>query len=307
MHNIPHAFGLRHLRAFVAACDERHVGRAAARLNLTQPAVSKILTELEAIIGQRLLERGRLGTRPTARGEAFLLQARKALDAVSAAGARVVDDDLPQPGVRLGVLPTVAPAVVPGLVALFGARHPGVGFVVMTHTNAELLALLRQGAIDVAVGRMSDPGATAGLLFELLYLEGLSIGVRPGHPLLALPSVAPEHLPGYRLVVCTAGTVPHRNTEALFGAHHLRLPANCIETLDAAVAAAIVRQSDAVWVAPTATIRSAPALECRAVSGSGATSLEAVGLFRRIDAVASPETDSVVACIREVAGQISPS
>jgi DNA-binding transcriptional LysR family regulator len=292
-------FGLRHLQAFVAACDERHVGRAAGRLNLTQPAVSKTLSELEAIAGHKLLQRGRLGTRPTPRGEAFLNHARQVVDAVIAARAALADHPPVQPVVRLGILPTVAPSLAPPVIELFQAQHPSVGVVIVTRTNAELLNQLREGLVDLAVGRMSDPAATSGLTFEVLYLDGLSIAMRPEHPLSGFTSVSLVQALAFPLVVCSAGSAPHRNTEALFGIHGLKLPTNCIETLDVAVATEIVKGSDALWIAPASTVRRITALEGRSVSGADRTGIEAVGLFQLIGARASRETETLAGCIRQ--------
>jgi DNA-binding transcriptional LysR family regulator len=293
-------FGLRHLRAFVAACEEGTVGRAAARLNLTQPAVSKILSELEAVVGHRLLDRGRAGTRATARGEAFLAEARKALEAMRAARALLEDDAPAQAVVRLGVLPTVAPALVPPAAARFRDLHPGVGLVIVTRANAELLSLLRLGDLDLVIGRMADPSATAGLTFELLYLEGLSIGMRRGHPLADVSPPSLRQVLDYPLIVCASGSVPHRNTETILGLSGLRLPANCIETLDVALAARLVETTDAIWLAPTGAVRAVGDLHSHEIGRTAQAGAEGVGLFRRIDSPQRLQTEALVGCIREV-------
>lgn len=307
--NNPHRTDItvRHLQAFVAACDEHHVGRAATRLNLTQPAVSKTLSDLERIVGLKLLERGRRGTRPTPRGQAFLVQARKAVEAVSAARNAVSEHTRSQSVVRLGVLPTVAPALVPNVVTTFQQTHAGVGLVIVTRTNAELLELLHKGDIDVAVGRMSEPAATAGLTFELLYLDSLSLAMRKDHPLARTRPLTLAQALAFPLVICNAGSAPHRNTEALFGMHGSRLPTNCVETLDVATASRIVRESDAIWIAPTSTLRAIDGLTTVAVSAPGHTATEAVGLFRRLAVPAAPETEALARCLRVSAGSLHTS
>jgi DNA-binding transcriptional LysR family regulator len=289
----------------VAACDERHVGRAAARLNLTQPAVSKTLSDLEAIVGHQLLERGRLGTRPTPRGEVFLPHAREVVDAVMAARTAVTDEAPVQPVLRLGILPTVAPCLVPPVFSLFQARYPNVGIVIVTRTNGELLSQLHDGSVDLVVGRLSDPATTSGLTFEVLYLDGLSIAMRPDHGLASFTSIDLMQAVSFPLVVCSSGTAPHRNTEALFGVYGLKLPTNCLETLDVAVATEVVRNSDALWVAPASTARAASGLVSRRLRGSDATGTEAVGLFRRIDSRVSRQAEDLAGCIREAAKSLA--
>lgn len=300
--SVASAIRLRHLHAFIAVCEERHVGRAAVRLTLTQPAVSKTLSELEAIVGHRLLLRGRRGSHPTDRGETFLRHARAVIDALSAAGAALAGSRVGQPVVRLGVLPTVAPALVPGAIGRFRLVHNDVGLVVFTKGNADLLDLVRGGLVDVAIGRMSDPASTSGLTFELLYLEGLALAVRRGHPLAGGTVVDLARVLDFPLVICTAGTVPHRNTEALLGAHGLRVPANCVQTIDVAVASCIVEQSDAVWIAPCGAVQAMGGLEPLRIQGADAAgTTEPVGLFRRIDSVPGAETQALIDCLREAA------
>ena len=77
---------LRHLHTFVAVAQQGTLGRAAETLNLSQPALSKTLNELEQLTGTRLFERGRLGAQLTLVGEQFLTHAVKVLDALNTAG-----------------------------------------------------------------------------------------------------------------------------------------------------------------------------------------------------------------------------
>src|SRR6202012_1628269 len=78
---------LRHLTCFVVVAQERTLARAAARLHLSQPAVSKTLAELEELAGRRLVERGRAGTQLTPAGEEFLRYAVDVTQALEAAAA----------------------------------------------------------------------------------------------------------------------------------------------------------------------------------------------------------------------------
>jgi DNA-binding transcriptional LysR family regulator len=231
------------------------------------------------------------------------VHARKAVEAVAAARDAVEEPARAQSVVRLGILPTVAPTLVPEALAAFHAACPDVGLMIVTRTNAELLSLLRGAELDVAVGRMSDPAATAGLTFELLYLDGLALGMRGGHPLLADRPFALARTLAFPLVVCNAGSAPHRNTEALFGTHGLRLPGHAIETLDVATASRIVRGSDAIWIAPTSAVRAADGLVIIDTDAPAHTGTEAVGIFRRLSEPALAETEALIASLRSsVAG-----
>ncbi len=233
---------LRHLRCLVAVAQERHLARAAERLALSQPAVSKTLSELEALVGTRLVERSKAGRRGvqglTAAGEQLLAHALRVLEALDASAQAVA----PAAGgrierLRIGALPSVAPALLPMALARLRDSRPSVQIVVKSAANPTLLDELRAGELDLVVGRMSDPRLMGGLSFELLYTEPLVFAVRAGHP-LALKAASVQAVLAYPLVVYGEGTIPRHNTESFLSARGLALPANALQTLDVAVARA---------------------------------------------------------------------
>ncbi|MFD6895255.1 LysR substrate-binding domain-containing protein [Rhodococcus sp. NPDC060086] len=241
---------LRHLTCFVAVAHERHVGRAAERLHLTQPAVTKTLNELELLAGTKLLDRGRHGAIPTAAGERFLDHAERVVHAFDTAVAGLAGaGESEHAAVRIGALPSAASVLLPAVLGELRERHPELDIRLRTGANTELLAALRAGDVDVMIGRMSDPATMQGLSFELLYAEALAFVVRPGHPLVSTRATFPE-MCEYPLVVSAAGTVPRHHTDVLLRRHGLELPSGTVETIDVAVAAAYVREADAVWVVP---------------------------------------------------------
>lgn len=246
-----HRIQLRHLTCFVAVAQERNLGRAAQRLYLTQPAVTKTLNELEELAGMRLVERGRHGARLTPAGEHFLGRAVAAVDAMAAAADALVAHGKPSVPIRVGALPTVASVLLPKAISQIHDAYPDLGIRVVTGFNDALLAGLRDGSLDLVVGRMTDPDALQGIEFELLYTESLALVVRPEHPLAAFVAAVPmPRVLEYPLVVATAGTVPRRHTEVLLRRHGLHLPAGCVETLDVSVARTLARRSDSVWFTP---------------------------------------------------------
>ncbi len=175
---------LRHLTCFVVVAQERTLARAAQRLHLSQPAVSKTLAELEALAGRRLVERGRAGAQLTQAGEQFLRYAVDVTQAMeSAAGALTRSGTPPAPAAAVGALPTVACGPLAQAIARLLRRRPHAGICVRTASNPELLAALRAGEVDFAVGRMAEPAMMQGVSFELLYAESLAVVARPRHPL----------------------------------------------------------------------------------------------------------------------------
>ncbi|MEJ8852208.1 LysR substrate-binding domain-containing protein [Variovorax rhizosphaerae] len=302
---------LRHLRCFVAIAQERHLARAAERLAVSQPAISKTLNELEELAGARLVERSSAGRRGvqglTPTGEQLLAHALRVLEAVDA-GAQAI---APTAGARLerlriGALPSVAPALLPQALARLRAHWPALQVMVKSATNAVLLDELRAGELDLVAGRISDPRLMTGLSFELLYTEPLVFAVRKGHPLARRASSVQAVL-GYPLVVYGQGTIPRHNTESFFSSRGLAVPPDALQTLDLMVARALVAASDAVWVTPLGAARDdfqAGTLVKLRIDTPGTE--EPVGLLMRSEAEGSPACAAMVGLLRDAARQGQP-
>ncbi len=294
---------LRHLDCFVAVAQTRNLGRAALQLRLTQPAISKTMNELEAMVGVKLLERNRQGAQLTPGGETFLMHAITVLDALNAAKTAVgVDQGLRNETLLIGALPTVAPYLLPPVLAEFRRAHAHAKVVVQTATNAVLLQMLKAGEVDFALARMSDPAMMAGLSFELLYVEPLVLASRPGHALLGQKKITLTDVISYPLIVAAKGTTPRHNTESYFQANGLKLPANCTETLSVSLARQMTRQSDAVWFTAAGAVR--PDLEEKILAQLPLTMTgteEPVGLFRRNEGVLDGAALACIALLREAA------
>src|ERR1700742_1694772 len=244
---------LRHLSCFVVVAQERTLARAAARLHLSQPAVSKTLAELEDLAGRRLVERGRAGTQLTPAGEEFLRYAVDVTQALESAAAVLTGAAVPvTPAIRVGALPTVAGGLLVDALARLRERRPHAGGSIGIGDNPELLAGLKAGEIDVAVGRMAEPAMVQGVSFELLYAESLAVVTRPQHPLAIAGDkpVSPAALLDYPLVIPGAGTAPRHDAEGFFAAHGVALPPGRTETQSVSVARALTLVSDTVWITP---------------------------------------------------------
>jgi len=296
---------LRHINGFVAVAQERSLSRAAEKLNLSQPALSKTLTELEALTGNRLLVRHRQGTLLTEQGEQFLGYATRVLEALAAAG-HALDrlEDAPAKMLRIGTLPTTALGMLPQAIGQYQQAHPYSRIQVVTGTNTGLLAQLKAGEIDVAIGRMADPEMMSGLAFELLLLESLLMVTRPGHPLLS-ETVTLERALSYSAIVSPKGTVPRHNTENLLSTQGFSLPAQYIETLSASLARQMTLQFDYVWFVPSSAVKTDIAtgqLVPLPLPTQGME--EAVGILTRNDGQPSEAVLAFIATVRHIAGAV---
>lgn len=228
------------------------MARAAARLHLSQPAISKTLSELEQWAGARLVERGRNGAALTPEGEHFLryaLDVRRAVDASAAVLAR--EHPAHVSTVRIGALPTVQTAVLPQAIVGMKAVMPDASVKASVASNAELLDALKAGEIDMMIGRMAEPASMPGISFEYLYTESLVLVARAGHPLTqARGALALDDALAYPLAIAGEHTAPRHHTEAFFASHGLAVPAGCLETQSLSVARLVVMRSDTVWIVP---------------------------------------------------------
>ncbi|HHH8639007.1 TPA: LysR substrate-binding domain-containing protein [Klebsiella pneumoniae] len=291
---------LRHLHTFVAVAQQGTLGRAAETLNLSQPALSKTLNELEQLTGTRLFERGRLGAQLTLVGEQFLTHAVKVLDALNSAGQALnrkegLNNDI----VRIGALPTAALGILPTVIGQFHKQQKDITLQVATMNNTMLLAGLKSGEIDIGIGRMSDPELMSGLHYELLFLESLKLVVRPGHPLLQ-ETVTLSRVMEWPVVVSPKGTVPRQNAEALLQSQGCKMPAGCIETLSASLSRQLTVNFDYVWFVPSGAVKDdlrRGVLTALPIATQGAG--EPIGILTRVDATLTPGTQTLLSAIRK--------
>src|SRR5712671_6868996 len=130
---------LRQLRYFVAVAEEGNISRAAQRIFLTQPALSRQIKALEVEIGQCLLERQAHSIRLTPAGEALLVEARTLLDQAEAALGRVRAASLGS-RLRVGYAPSLAAGILSPAVATFTQAHPDTRVDWFDLSSAEMLA-----------------------------------------------------------------------------------------------------------------------------------------------------------------------
>ncbi|EJB9525197.1 LysR family transcriptional regulator, partial [Salmonella enterica] len=285
---------------FVAVAQQGTLGRAAETLNLSQPALSKTLNELEQLTGTRLFERGRLGAQLTVPGEQFLTHAVKVLDALNTAGQALNrKEDASADVVRVGALPTAALGILPAAIGRFHQQQKSTSLQVATMNNTMLLAGLKSGEIDLGIGRMSDPELMGGLNYELLFLESLKLVVRPGHPLLQ-ETITLSRVMEWPVVVSPKGTVPRQNAETLLQSQGCKMPAGCIETLSASLSRQLTVDYDYVWFVPSGAVkedlRQATLVSLPVPTQSAG---EPIGILTRVDIPLSTGAQMLIAAIRK--------
>jgi len=191
---------LRQIHYFVAIAEAEHFGRAALRLRIAQPALSRQMKLLEAELGVGLFERLPRGVRLTEAGRSFLNETRglqaqiaRAIEAAKAAAAG-------QHGaLRLGFIEAAAwHGLVPDTLRLFRAAFPGVDLSLAAMPTAEQLAALRQGKLDAAL--VYNPLPAEDLITVPLVSHPVVLAVPVESPLAARDTVALTDLAGHPLI-----------------------------------------------------------------------------------------------------------
>jgi DNA-binding transcriptional LysR family regulator len=172
----------RELRYFVAVAEELHFSRAAERLGIAQPPLSRAINQLERRLGARLLERTTRGVALTGAGAVLLEEGRAALDAVEAAERRTRRAAHAEPGVVLVAKAGASQELLTKLLAAYAAEPGSVAVDVQLCGPGEQEPMLRDGRADVALlHRPFD--STAGFDTEDLHNEGQVAMLPAGHPL----------------------------------------------------------------------------------------------------------------------------
>src|SRR5215475_10898646 len=186
----------RHLRSFVAVADELHFGRAAARVHIVQPALSRQIRALEEEMGLRLFERNRRRVALTPAGAAFLDEARGLLEQVTHAVEAARRADRGELGsLRIGYVPAMASTRLPEIVRGFRKRFPGVDVRLQEMTPAMQVETLLGERVDVGFvrGPIHEPALAAETVLKEPLVAALPSGHRLGrHKRLGLAMLASE-------------------------------------------------------------------------------------------------------------------
>ena len=174
----------RHLDAFSAIARAHSFKVAAEQLNLTQPAISKTLKELEDILGVVVMERSRAGVVLTPEGEVFLQFAEQSTAALRHGLRSIRATNAAAGQLNVGLLPSVASSLAPKAVIAFTQKSPDTLLEIHEGPHHDLTARLRSGGLDLVIGRLGKPDTMVGLSFQQLYSEEVVIVANPDSPAL---------------------------------------------------------------------------------------------------------------------------
>jgi DNA-binding transcriptional LysR family regulator len=246
----------RQLLLLVALAEEGNIHRAAQVLNMTQPAASKLLKDLEDALEVSLFERLPRGMRPTWYGETMIRHARVALTSLNQAHEELVAAKNGQFGqVNVGAITAPGLALLPPTVALVKREHPNLQIALDVETSDVLIERLNQGKLDIIVARLFARHDKTELRYEMLTDEPVCAVARPGHPLFSGPKPGLAQVAEAGWIVPPAGSVLRHRFDLMFQEEGLQAPSNVIETASLLFTTKMLQQSDMLSVVATDVAR----------------------------------------------------
>ena len=231
---------LHQIRYFLAVAETGTFTRAAKKCFVSQPSLSQQLIKLEHELGQPLFDR--LGRRAelTEGGQRFLDRARGILFEVEDA-VRAVRDDGRSGRVRLGVLPSIGPYLLPEVLKRARAVLPDLSVTIHEDFRTHLIEQISAGRLDLFLGSL--PPEKPELEVEHLFFEDLMVALSADHPLASAHRVRPQDLEDQKLILLGEASSLGLQTTRFFGAHRisLKIAAQCaqVQSVKALVAAGV--------------------------------------------------------------------
>lgn len=291
----------RAMRSFLAVCRGGSISEAARRLQVTQPAVSATMAQLEQTLGTTLFTRARSGIQLTAAGAALRRRA-EAMEAVLEQAERevsLVKEEVAGPLV-IGGTPGALSSLLPSAVERVKQRYPAFELQVLERSDAQLTELLRAGRIDFAIGTTGIEPLPEDLEEEAILRDPFAIlvGKRNEH----LPSrISLRAIDGLQWVLPHAGGAFRRQIDALFVASEARAPVNVIRCDSLLTTKAIVRKTDCVTILPREVAAAELSIGVlRAIEIEGSTFARAVGIRTARGRRLSPFSEAFVEAVRQL-------
>jgi DNA-binding transcriptional LysR family regulator len=200
---------LRHLRYFVAVAEEENVTRAAARLHVSQPPLSRQIRDLEDELGVALFEHGAKAVWLTEAGRVFLVEAKAVLKRVDEAVHVAKAVGKGQSGeIHVGYAPSLTVGLLPRALKYFQETNSGVRVQLHDLSTQEMLRGLRDGKLQVAMMVQVSPKVMGELAFEELARYAICVAVHPMHPLARARKIGLEQIAKERLIAFTLADYP---------------------------------------------------------------------------------------------------
>lgn len=296
----------RQLLLLTALDEERNIHRAANELNMTQPAASKQLKDLEDMLGVSLFDRLPRGMRPTIYGEAMIRHARMALTSLSQAHEDIVALKSGLSGqVDVGVILSPGMALIPPAIGRIKAQSPMLRIGVEVESSNILLARLLRGELDFMVARILDEADTVNLSYEELSDEPVCAVARVGHPLHSAANLQLSDISEAGWILAPKGSILRYRCDQMFHKAGLKPPTNVVDTTAILVITSLLQQTDFLHPMPVEVARyyeQAGLLSILPIELP--CKMDGFGIITRRGHILSPGANILLQAIRDVAKTI---
>ena len=221
---------LQHLKMLVALGEQGNLTQVAKMMNITQPALSKWLTQFEEEVGMPLFERHSKGLRPSEGGKLLLQHAQRLINDMSRSQYEI--ERFKQGGLvgslMIGCSPVATDCVAQAILALL-KEMPTLHLNIEEKVMTPLLHDLLSGVVDLVVGRVGGRALELPLNYRVLYTEPVCFVARPDHPLASMPRLSWADLATWRWIVWPTGTPIRQSIDNALVDNGVMLPENTIE------------------------------------------------------------------------------
>jgi len=294
----------RHMVLLVELGRHGSIMHAAQAARMTQPAASKLLAELEHVLGVPLFERLPRGVEPTGYGKVLIRRAGASLAEMDAAWQEVMALRAGLSGrVAVGAILTPSTTLVPAAVALLKTRHARVDVSIEVEASKRLVEGLRGGELDIVIGRIADTAAAAELHFEPVTDEPHRLYVRAGHPLLGRTGVTLRELGEHTWILPPEGSIVRERITSLFLSQGLEQPLETVTASALPVITSLLNSSD--MVAPMSVELVQPWIDSgllTALPFDLQLRMDIYGIITRRQHQLTPAAQAMLAALREVVG-----
>ena len=243
---------LGHLRMVAALDEQGQVSAAASVLNISQPAASRMIAEIEAIVGAPICERLPRGVALTSYGKALARRAKSVLLELREADREIADLRSGKGGsVYLGAVTAPAIDLVIPAIKIVRETYPKVEINMQVETSAVLAKELLASRHDFIVARIPDDLSPRLFEARVIGVEKACLIVRRGHPLLGQGAVRLDALHSFDWVLQPGGSLLRRTLEGIFLSHGAPLPDRVLNTSSLLLTLVMVAQSDAIAAVST--------------------------------------------------------
>ena len=306
---VAHRLKLRDLRLLDAVVRARSMARAAAQLNLTQPAVSKAVSELEHTLGVRLLDRSRQGIEPTPHGRALLRRGTTIFDELRQGVSELESLSDPTAGeVRIATTEPIAAGILPVVIGRLCRRYPRLSIYVtqspiaMLQQSVPQYADLRERKVDLVFGPVVRRVADDDLTTEILFGENMHVVAHARHPCQRRSRIALADLTDQPWCLPPLDSLLGLRCMEAFRSSGLDLPRRTVTSVSMQLQMGLVTTQSYLTMHPSSLVRFAgPRFAVKALPIKLAVEPRLIGIITLKNRTISPAAQLFVQAVREAA------